>query len=205
MTNFLRSCAVLLAFLAAPVFAQEAPDALVRRVSGEVLDLIKTDKDIQSGDTKRASQLIDEKVAPHFDFRRMTALAMATQWKNATPAQKDALAKEFHTLLVRSYSSALTQYKNQTLSFKPLRMKPEDTDVTVRSEIRQPGAKSVSIDYDLAKIGTEWKVYDVFVEGVSLVVNYRSTFADEIKNNGIDGLINSLKEKNAKSSSDAKK
>ncbi|HEX5125298.1 MAG TPA: ABC transporter substrate-binding protein [Rhodocyclaceae bacterium] len=179
-----------------PVFAQEAPDALIKRVSNEVLDIVKNDKAIQAGDTKRIQALVEAKVLPNFDFMRMTGLAMGREWRNATADQKTELAKEFQTLLVRSYSNALTQYKNQTLDYKPLRMQPTDTDVTVHTEVRQPGAKPIGIDYDLEKTGDAWKVYDVEIAGVSLVTNYRDTFAQEIKASGIDGLIKSLRDKN---------
>ncbi|MBS1210522.1 MAG: mlaC [Proteobacteria bacterium] len=126
----------------------------------------------------------------------MTALAVGREWRNASAEQKKALAIEFQTLLVRSYSNALTQYKNQTVDFKPLRMQPADTDVIVRTEIKQAGAKPVSIDYDMEKKADGWKVYDVMVAGVSLVTNYRETFAQEVKAGGLDGLIKSLQDKN---------
>ncbi|MFA9438553.1 phospholipid-binding protein MlaC [Uliginosibacterium sp. sgz301328] len=196
MFRFLRYAALALAVVAAPAFAQEAPDALIKRVTGEVIDIIKNDKAIQSGDTRRAVELIEQKVLPNFDFQRMTALAAGREWRNATPDQKTQLAREFQTLLVRSYSNALTQYKNQTIDFKPLRMQASDTEVTVRTEVRQPGAKPIGIDYDLEKIDGGWKVFDVIVAEVSLVTNYRDTFAQEIKAGGIDGLIKSLRTKN---------
>ena len=196
MFKCLRYCAILLAAISLPVFAQEAPDAMIKRVSNEVLDIIKNDKAIQAGDTKRAQELIEAKVLPNFDFARMTALAMGRESRNATPDQKTELTKEFQTLLVRSYSNALTQYKNQTIDFKPLHMQATDTEVTVHTEVKQPGAKPIGIDYDMAKTADVWKVYDVAIAGVSLVTNYRDTFAQEIKAGGIDGLIKSLHDKN---------
>lgn len=177
--------------------AQEAPDALAKRVMNEVLEIVRTDKSIQAGDQKRILELVDAKVLPHYDFRHMTALAMGREWRNATPEQKDALTAEFKTLLVRSYSNSLSQYKNQVIDFKPLRAQPSDTDVVVRTEVRQPGSKPVSIDYQMEKQGNAWKVYDVMVAGVSLVTNYRDSFSQEIKAGGIDGLIKSLRSKNA--------
>ena len=191
-----RFAAAVLAFVSFSVLAQEAPDALARRVMTEVIEIVKTDKAIQAGDQQRILDLVQEKVLGHFDFARMTALALGREWRTATPEQRKALTAEFQTLLVRSYSNALSQYKNQTIHFKPLRMKPTDTDVIVRTEIRQPGAKPVPIDYEMIKRDDGWKVYDVMVAGVSLVTNYRETFAQEVRTGGIDGLIRSLAERN---------
>ena len=191
-----RFAAAVLAFVSFSVLAQEAPDALARRVMSEVIEIVKTDKAIQAGDQQRILTLVQEKVLGHFDFPRMTALALGREWRTATPAQRSALTAEFQTLLVRSYSNALSQYTNQSIDFKPLRMKPADTDVIVRTEIRQPGAKPVAIDYEMIKGADGWKVYDVMVAGVSLVTNYRETFAQEVRTGGIDGLIRSLAERN---------
>ncbi|WP_323001083.1 ABC transporter substrate-binding protein [Denitromonas sp.] len=177
-------------------WAAPSPDALVRTVMDEVLEIVRQDEAIQSGDASRAAALVDEKVLPHFDFRIMTSLAVGRDWRQATPAQRDRLIGEFRTLLVRTYSNALTQYRDQQIDFKPLRAKAGDTDVTVRTEVRQPGAKPVEIDYALEKQGENWKVYDVIVAGVSLVTNYRSSFASEIRSGGIDGLIKALEAKN---------
>ncbi|MFT4171353.1 MAG: ABC transporter substrate-binding protein [Rhodocyclaceae bacterium] len=196
LSRFIRHGLLTLCFIAAPVFAQEAPDAMVKRVSNEVLDIIKNDKAIQSGDAQRLIDLVQAKVLPNFDFSRMTALATGREWRNASAEQKTALTREFQTLLVRSYANALTQYKNQTIDFKPLRAQASDTEVTVRTEVRQPGAKPIGIDYDLAKAGDSWKVFDVVIADVSLVTNYRDTFSQEIKASGIDGLIKSLRTKN---------
>lgn len=180
--------------------AQEAPDALAKRVMTDVIEVVKSDKAIQAGDQKKIAELVDAKVLPYFDFKHMTALAMGREWRSATPEQRDAVTAEFKTLLVRSYSNALSQYKNQIIDFKPLRMKPDDTDVIVRTEVKQSGAKPVAIDYQMDKREGAWKVYDVMVAGVSLVTNYRETFSQEIKTGGIDGLVKSLKEKNAEAS-----
>nr|WP_220637300.1 ABC transporter substrate-binding protein [Georgfuchsia toluolica] len=185
--------------LAAPAIAtadEVAPDVLVKKVSGEVIDIIHNDKGIQSGDTRKAVELIEAKVLPNFDFNRMTALAVGRDWRGATPEQKKTLTDEFHALLVRTYANALTAYKNQTIHFKPFKMAPGDTDVLVRTEIKQPGAKPVSIDYSLQKGDGAWKVYDVVVAGVSLVTSYRDQFKQEISSGGIDGLIKSLQAKN---------
>jgi len=174
-----------------------APDELIKTVSGEVLDIVRADPAIQRGDTSRAVALVEEKVLPHFDFRLMTSLAVGRDWRQATPEQRDKLVSAFRTLLVRTYSNALTQYRDQVIDFKPLRAKAGDTDVTVRSEVKQPGATPVDIDYSMELQGEVWKVYDVVVGGVSLVTNYRSSFASQIHQGGIDGLISSLESKNA--------
>jgi phospholipid transport system substrate-binding protein len=177
--------------------AQElTPDALVKAVTQEVIAVIKEDKAIQAGDRKKSIALVEEKVLPHFNFARMTALAMGPNWRKATPEQQQALVSEFRTLLVRTYSTALTAYRNQVIEVKPLRAKPGDTDVLVRSEVRQSGTEPVTLDYSMEKTANGWKVYDVTVGGVSLVTTYRESFAAEVRNAGVDGLIRSLAEKN---------
>ena len=177
--------------------ADEAPDVLVKRVTEEVLTIVRTDKDIQCGNSKKAIELVETKVLPHFNFLRMTSLAVGKDWNKASPEQKKRLAKEFETLLVRTYSNALTAYKSQTIVYKPLKMQPGDTDVLVRTEIRQPGQQAVQLDYGVEKQDNgAWKVYDVVVAGISLVTNYRETFAQEVRNGGIDGLITTLADKN---------
>lgn len=182
--------------LAAGVGAQEtAPDALVKDVTEEVLTIVRADKDIQSGNTKKAIELVEAKVLPHFNFARMTQLAMARDWRQASPAQQKTLVDEFRTLLVRTYSKALTEYKKQTIDYKPFKMQPADTDVKVRTEIKQAGGKPIQLDYYLEK-QQGWKVYDIEVGGISLVTNYREFFATEVRNGGIDGLIKSLQTKN---------
>ncbi|MBL8488463.1 MAG: ABC transporter substrate-binding protein [Rhodocyclaceae bacterium] len=178
--------------------AQEAlaPDVLVRNVTSEVLDIVRKDKDIQSGSTRKAIDLVEAKVLPHFNFARMTQLAVARDWRQASPTQQKALTDEFRTLLVRTYSKALTEYRNQTIDFKPLKAQPADTDVRVRTEIKQSGAKAIELDYSLEKTAAGWKVYDIEVAGVSLVTNYRTSFANEVRDGGIDGLIKTLQAKN---------
>lgn len=185
-------------FLAASVLAQEvAPDVLIKSVSNDVLEIVRKDKDIRNGDTRKAVELVEIKVLPHFNFPHMTQLAMGREWRQATVTQKKVLTDEFHTLLVRTYSKALTEYKNQTIDYKPFAMQAGETDVKVRTEIKQPsGGKPIQLDYYLEKLGTAWKVYDIEVGGISLVTNYRDFFASEIRNGGIDGLIKSLQTKN---------
>lgn len=187
---------VLFALLSTLAVAQEAPDAMVQRVTEEVLDIIRKDKDIQSGNPQKVNELIEKKILPNFNFPHMTALAVGKDWRKATPAQQQQLTNEFRTLLVRTYSNALTSYKNQKVAYKPFKAAPADTDVLVRTEVLQPGAKPVQIDYSLEKLETNWKVYDVVVAGVSLVTNYRDQFGQEVRNGGIDGLIASLAAKN---------
>jgi len=193
----------LFRFLAVALFipvaqAQElAPDVLVKTITEEVSAILKQDKDIQAGDTKKVANLIETKVVPHFNFMRMTRIAMARNWRSASPEQQKELASEFKTLLVRTYSTAISNYRDQKIDYKPLRAKPEDTEVTVKSEVKQSGStQPVSIDYEMEKTPYGWKVYDVKVGGVSLVTTYRDTFASEVKDNGVDGLIKSLAAKN---------
>jgi phospholipid transport system substrate-binding protein len=174
-----------------------APDVLVKTITDEVAAVLKKDKDIQAGDTRKAGDLIETKIVPHFDFTRMARIAMARNWRAATPEQQKELAAEFKTLLVRTYSTALTNYRDQEIDYKPLRAKPEDTEATVKSEVKQSGSSQpVPIDYEMEKTPNGWKVYDVKVDGVSLVTTYRDTFASEVREKGIDGLIKSLAAKN---------
>jgi phospholipid transport system substrate-binding protein len=183
--------------VAHPAVAQEsAPDALIKMVTDDVLTIVRQDKDIQSGNTRKAIELVEAKVLPHFNFERMTALAMGRDWKKAQPEQQKRLTEEFKTLLVRTYSNALTSYKNQTVVYKTTRLQATDSDVVVKTEIVQPGNKPVQLDYSVVKQDDGWKVYDVIVAGVSLVTNYRDTFKQEVSSNGINGLIVMLANRN---------
>lgn len=178
--------------------AQEAaPDVLIKSVTQQVLDVVRKDKDIQAGSSKKAMELVDAKVLPYFDFAHMTRLALGRAWRQASPAQQQALTDEFKSLLVRTYSKALTEYRNQSIDYKPLKMGPGDTDVKVCTEIKQPGGKPIELDYFLERQDKGWKVYDIEVGGISLIANYRNSFAAEISKGGIDGLIQSLQAKNA--------
>jgi phospholipid transport system substrate-binding protein len=189
--------ALLLAgFVATSVFAQEAPDALIRHVTEDVLEIIRKDKDIQSGNAQKAIELVDKKVLPHFNFQHMTMLAVGKDWKKASPQQQQQLTAEFKTLLVRTYSNALTNYRNQKVVYKPFKMSADETDVLVRTEVQQPGSKAVQLDYSLEKLESGWKVYDVVVAGISLVTNYRDQFSQEIRSAGVDGLIATVAAKN---------
>ena len=181
----------------APASGQElGPEALVKNVTLEVIEIILKDKDMQSGNQMKIIGLVEAKVLPHFNFASMTRLAVAANWEKATAEQKKQLTDEFRTLLVRTYSSALSTYRDQKFDFRPLRAKPTDTDVTVQVRIAQGGREPVTLEYDMEKTPSGWKAYDVRVGGVSLVVNYRTEFAIEIRNHGIDGLIQGLASKN---------
>ena len=194
----LLSAALSLALLASAPFvraAEEGPDALIKRVSTEVLDAIRSDKATQAGETNRVLALVDTKVMPNVNFTRMTASAVGRNWRQATPAQKTRLQEEFKTLLIRTYSGALSQVKDQSLNVKPLRAAPTDTEVTVRTEVVGRG-EPVQLDYRMEKTPTGWKIYDLNVLGVWLVETYRTQFAQEISANGVDGLIASMSQRN---------
>ena len=186
----------LAAAFAASAYAQEATDAMVKRVSQDVLQTINSDPKIQAGDQARIREVMEVKLAPNFDFERMTALAMGRNWREATPEQQKRLTSEFKTLLVRTYSGALTQYRDQTIDYKPLRADPNAADVLVRTEVIRQGQPPVQIDYGMEKKDNAWKAYDVVVGGVSLVTNYRDEFTEQVRAGGVDGLIKTLAAKN---------
>jgi phospholipid transport system substrate-binding protein len=195
----MKSIFVLAALLCLNVGAmaeETGPDQLIKNITTEVLDIVRKDKDIRAGSHKKAIDLIETKVLPHFDFSHMTRLALARDWRQATPAQQAALIEEFRLLLVRTYSKALTEYKNQTVDFKPFKMQAGETDVKVRTQIEQSGTKAIGLDYYLDKQAAGWKVYDIEVAGISLITNYRESFSNEIRQGGIDGLIKTLQAKN---------
>jgi len=177
--------------------ANAAPDQLIRQLSLETLDAVKSDKAIQAGDIQKIINLVDTKVMPHVNFQRMTSSAVGRFWRQATPAQQQRLQEEFKTLLVRTYAGALTQVKDQTIALKPLRASADDTEVVVKTEIRGKG-DPIQLDYRLEKSSGLWKIYDVNVLGIWLADQYRNSFAQEIGANGIDGLIKTLADKNQK-------
>jgi phospholipid transport system substrate-binding protein len=187
---------LFLSLFLAPAAAQEPPDALVKSVTLEVVDLIAKDKEIRGGNRGKLVQVIETKVLPHFNFNAMTALAMGQNWGKSNPEQKKRLTEEFKTLLVRTYASALAAYSDQKFDFRPLRARPTDTDVTVNVRVMQSGAQPVTLDYSMEKTASGWKVYDVMIGGVSLVANYRTEFSNTVRASGVDGLINSLNAKN---------
>ena len=197
MRAIVRSILLAVAAAALPAAAQDvAPDALVRSVTLEVVDLISKDKEIKEGSRAKLIAVIEAKVLPHFNFTAMTALAMGQNWAKASPEQRRLLTEEFRTLLVRTYASALAAYSAQKFDFRPLRSRPTDTDVTVNVRVLQPGAQPVTLDYSMEKTANGWKVYDVMVGGVSLVANYRTEFANTVRASGVDGLIRDLNTKN---------
>lgn len=181
-----------------------APDVLIRATAEDVLAIVKQDKDIQAGNQKKILDLVDAKVLPHFDFVRMTQLAMGKYWRRASNEQKQALVTEFRNMLVRTYTKAFTVYRDQTIEFKPFRMAAGDTEVTVKTAINKPGAPPIPVDYEMRKTADGWKAFDVAVEGVSMVTSYRGTFGTQIEQNGIDGLIKMLSDKNATAANVAK-
>jgi phospholipid transport system substrate-binding protein len=187
-----------LAFAAFGAAAQgnEAPDVLVKRISNDVIETAKADKDIQSGNQQKVMALVDSKILPYVDFQRMTALAAGRFWRDATPDQKTRLSNEFRTLLIHTYSGALSQIKNETVEFKPLRADPADTVVEVRSQVNVARGEPIQLNYRLAKGPSGWKIFDINVLGAWLVETYKGTFATEIGKGGIDGLIAKLAERN---------
>lgn len=186
----------VLSFASANVFANIGPDELVRKTADDVISTIKQDKDIQAGDTNKIYKLAEEKILPNFDFERISRLVLGKAWRQATDKQKTEFKYEFKNLLLRTYAVALSKYKDQKIEYKPLRMKPTDEIVTVKTEIIQSGGQPIDVDYALAKQDDGWLVIDIIIEGVSLVTNYRSQFASEIKKNGMDSLIIELAKKN---------
>ena len=177
-----------------------APDALIERTVQEVIAIIKQDKDIQAGNQKKILALVDAKVLPHFDFERMTQLAVGKYWRTATPEQKRALVTEFRNMLVRTYTKVFTVYRDQTVEVKPLKTGPDATgEATVKTVINKPGSQPILVDYEMKKSDSGWKVFDISIEGVSMVMSYRSTFSTQIQQGGIDGLIKTLSDKNTAS------
>ncbi|KQV43006.1 phospholipid-binding protein MlaC [Duganella sp. Root336D2] len=183
---------------AATAPANEAPDVLIKRISSEVLETAKSDKDIQAGNQKKVMDLVETKILPYVDFQRMTSLAAGRYWREATPEQQKQLAAEFRTLLIFTYSGALSQVKDQTVDFKPMRSSPGDTEVEVRSQVNQARGEPIQLNYRVAKTDAGWKIYDINVLGAWLVEAYKGTFSSEISKGGIDGLIKTLSEKNKK-------
>jgi phospholipid transport system substrate-binding protein len=187
----------VLALAAGAVQAEMTPpDELVKQVMLDIQRVIIADKDLQGGDRAKTIRVIEEKALPHFNHVGMTALAVGVHWRKATAEQKKRLTEEFRTLLVRTYASSLSAFGDQKFEFRPLRMKPEDTDVTVQVRVLQPGSQPVLVEYDMEKSPRGWKVYDVRVAGISLVVNYRTEFGNLVRDKGIDGLVGALATKN---------
>jgi len=181
---------------AAAAPSNEAPDVLVKRISQEVIETAKADKSIQAGDQKKVLDLVESKILPYVDSQRMTALAAGRFWRDATPEQQKLLSEQFRTLLIFTYSGALSQIKNETIEFKPMRSDPTDNEVEVRSQVNVARGEPIPLNYRVAKTPSGWKIYDINVLGAWLVETYKGTFASEINKGGIDGLIKTLTEKN---------
>ncbi len=194
--NFLLALSVLC--MSVSVFAMESPDALVKRTADDVIAVIKSDVDIQAGDQQKIFALAEEKILPNFNFDRVSRLVLGKNWTRATAAQKSAFQNEFRTLLLRTYATALSKYKDQKIEFKPFRMQEGAKTVLVKTQILQSGGQPIAVNYRLAREAEAWKVYDIVIESVSLVTNYRGQFSQEIRQNGLDSLIEKLVKKNAK-------
>jgi phospholipid transport system substrate-binding protein len=199
MLNVKIKFVLLLALaLSAPVLpAQEvAPNVLLQSTTLEVLTAMKRERNLDGGRLTQVASLVETKVLPLFDFSRMTRIAAARNWRLATPGQQAALTAAFRTLLVRTYSMALSSYRDQVIEFKSLRLAPDDTEVTVKSVVKQSGTAPVAMDYDMEKTPAGWKVFDIKVAGISLITTYRDSFAALVRDGGVDGLIKALEEKN---------
>lgn len=188
---------VLLSLTGVAAAQEVAPDVLVRRTTDEIVAQIRKDKALTTN-ARKLLELVDAKVLPHFNFSRMTMLAVGRPWREATPGQREQLVHEFRTLLVRTYSTALEQYSDQTIEVKASAVKPGDSETTVRTQINQPGGRPIAMDYRMERTPQGWKVFDVSIEGVSIVTTYRSSFGAEVSRGGIDGLIKSLAAQNAR-------
>ena len=199
MQKMIMKIMLLLTFvLVAPVSMADdvAPDVLLRATTLEVIAILKQDKDLQAGNPSKVADVVETRILPLFDFERMARIAMARNWRVATREQQKTIATEFKTLLVRTYSIALSNYRDQVIEFKRLRMTPGDNEVTVKSAMKQPGMDVLTMDYDMEKTPAGWKVYDIKIDGVSLISNYRETFAAKVRDGGVDGLIKLLSDKN---------
>ena len=186
-------------------FAIEGPDELVKRTAEDVLAVVKNDKDIQAGDQRKIFALAEEKIVPNFNFDKVSRMVLGKNWSKATPDQKTAFQAEFRSLLIRTYATALSKYRNQVIEYKPFRKASESNVASVKTLIVQPGGQPIAVDYTLEKQGDAWKVYDIVIEGVSLVTNYRGQFSQEIRTNGLDSLIKKLGDKNRAAEAKASK
>lgn len=196
--SFLTSAVLSVMLVTAPglAMAEISAEELVKQTADDVLNTIKNDKDIQAGNQQKIFALAEEKILPNFDFERVCRMVLGKNWKTASPEQQAMFQKEFRSLLLRTYAVALGKYKNQVIEFKPLRAEPDAKNVSVKTQILQPGGQPIAVDYSLVKAEGGWKVYDIVIESVSLVTNYRSQFSNEIRTNGLDSLNKKLAEKN---------
>ena len=196
MLKRLMSLLLIGSFISATAFAAMPPQELVKETSQRMIKALQQEKTDLKKNPARVTQLVNEIVLPHFDFERMSKLALGHYWRRADESQQKDFTDQFRTLLVRTYRSALTEYRDQTITFLPFTDNPDSGDVTVKTEVEQPGGTSIPIDYRLHLGGGEWKVYDVIIDGISLVINYRSSFSSEIRQSGIAGLIDKLRKRN---------
>ncbi len=187
------------------VFAIEGPDELVKRTAEDVLATVKGDADIQAGNQGKIFALAEEKIVPNFNFDKVSRMVLGKNWTKATPEQKTAFQAEFRSLLIRTYATALSKYRNQVIEYKPFRKASESNVASVKTLIIQPGGQPIAVDYTLEKQADAWKVYDIVIEGVSLVTNYRGQFSQEIRTNGLDSLIKKLADKNRAAEAKASK
>jgi len=185
--------AFLLASAASFALAEElAPDMLIRRLSQDVLEAMRADPELRAGNPAKVAPFVEARILPHFDFQRATQIAMGPAWRGATPAQREELTREFSALLVRTYTVAIAGFSDSEITVSPLRARASETEVTVRSQVKRPGAQPVAVEYEMQKSASGWKVYDLRIEGISLMSTYRTAFADEVRTNGVDGLIRTL-------------
>lgn len=196
MKNLLKIIVGLLCFAGVAQAEIIAPDVLIRTTVDEVLSIVRHDKDIKAGNQQKILEMVESKVLPHFDFVHMTRLSVGKSWRAATPEQKQALVKEYRDILVRTYTKAFTIYRDQTVEVKPVKMAADATEVTIKTTINKPGAAPIPVNYEMEKGADTWKVFDLTIEGVSLVTSYRGTFNSEVQEKGIDGLIKTLADKN---------
>ena len=191
--------------VSASALAQEpAPDALIRRLSEEVLAAMRADPELRAGNPAKIGPFVDQKILPHFDFARATLIAMGPSWRGATPEQREELTREFTALLVRTYTSTVADFRDSEVVVSPLRVGPSDTEVTVHARVKRPGEQPVGFEYEMEKTATGWKVYDLRIEGISLMGTYRTAFADEVRTRGVDSLIRTLSGKNQNRPGDSK-
>ena len=196
VSKFLVGVSFLASLYSGLANADMAPDVLVKQTADDVLAIIKNDKEIQAGNQQKLYAVAEEKILPNFDFDRVCRMVLGKNWKAATSEQQASFQKEFRSLLLRTYSVALGKYKDQVIEYKPMRIEPDAKNVTVKTQILQSGGQPIAVDYSLVKNGASWKVYDIVIENVSLVTNYRSQFSNEIRQNGIDSLNTKLADKN---------
>ena len=192
----LMSLLLIGGFISTAAFAAMPPQELVKETSQRMIKALQQEKTDLKKNPARVTQLVNEIVLPHFDFQRMSKLALGRYWRRADESQQKEFTDQFRTLLVRTYRSALTEYRDQTITFLPFTDNPDSGDVTVKTEVEQPAGSSIPIDYRLHLADGEWKVYDVIIDGISLVINYRSSFSSEIRQSGIAGLIDKLRKRN---------